>query len=48
MVFEVGYTKVSFSRPDDADFRFNAPPGTTVTEKATPTRKAPSAKEKAE
>jgi outer membrane lipoprotein-sorting protein len=30
--FEVAFTQVSFARPDDAQFRFNPPPGTTVTE----------------
>lgn len=35
-VFEVGYTSISFSRPDAAQFSFNAPPGTKVTQAQTP------------
>jgi outer membrane lipoprotein-sorting protein len=30
--YEVAFTQVNFARPDDAQFRFNAPPGTTVEE----------------
>jgi len=30
--FEIGFTQVSFSRPDDGVFTFNPPPGVTVTE----------------
>lgn len=30
--YEVAFTQVSFARPGDAQFRFNPPPGTTVTE----------------
>ncbi|MGI5237512.1 LolA family protein [Dactylosporangium sp. CA-139066] len=30
--FEVGFTSVSFARPDDAEFTFNPPAGTKVTE----------------
>lgn len=30
--FEVAFTEVSFDRPDDEQFRFNPPEGTTVTE----------------
>jgi len=30
--FEAAFTMVSFARPDDAQFTFNPPPGTTVTE----------------
>jgi outer membrane lipoprotein-sorting protein len=30
--YEVAFTQVSFSRPGDAQFRFNPPPGTTVEE----------------
>ena len=30
--FEVGFTSVSFARPDDAEFAFNPPAGTKVTE----------------
>ncbi len=29
--FEVGFSSVSFDRPDDAQFTFNPPPGATVT-----------------
>jgi len=32
IVFEVAYTSVDFSRPDDAEFVFNPPPGAKVTE----------------
>jgi outer membrane lipoprotein-sorting protein len=32
IVFEVGYTSVEFTRPDDAEFVFNPPPGAKVTE----------------
>jgi outer membrane lipoprotein-sorting protein len=31
-VFEVAYTSVDFTRPDDAEFVFNPPPGAKVTE----------------
>jgi outer membrane lipoprotein-sorting protein len=51
VAFEAAFTQISFDRPDDAQFRFNPPPGTTVKEekddgapapdKATPERKAP-------
>jgi outer membrane lipoprotein-sorting protein len=30
--FEVAFTRVSFARPDDAEFRFTPPPGVTVKE----------------
>src|SRR5207302_302045 len=30
--FEVGFTQVSFTRPDNGVFSFNPPPGTTVKE----------------
>jgi outer membrane lipoprotein-sorting protein len=30
--YEVAFTQISFDRPDDAQFAFNPPPGTTVTE----------------
>jgi outer membrane lipoprotein-sorting protein len=30
--YEVKFTQVSFARPDDSQFRFNPPPGTTVEE----------------
>jgi outer membrane lipoprotein-sorting protein len=40
--FEVAFTRVSFARPDDAEFRFTPPPGVTVkeggTDVATPRR----------
>jgi outer membrane lipoprotein-sorting protein len=32
IVFEVAYTSVEFTRPDDAEFVFNPPPGARVTE----------------
>jgi outer membrane lipoprotein-sorting protein len=32
IVFEVAYTTVNFTRPDDAEFVFNPPPGAKVTE----------------
>jgi outer membrane lipoprotein-sorting protein len=35
-VFEVGFSSVDFARPDAAQFAFNPPPGTTVTEGKTP------------
>lgn len=31
--FEIGYTHISFDRPDAAQFRFSPPPGATVTDK---------------
>ena len=46
LVFGVGYKQVSFTRPDDQQFEFNAPPGTTVTEAPKVERKAPSAKDR--
>jgi outer membrane lipoprotein-sorting protein len=46
--YEVAFTQVSFTRPDDAQFRFNPPPGTRVEEErsdppseAKPEHKAP-------
>jgi len=36
-VFEVAFSAVDFARPDAAQFAFNPPPGTTVTEGKTPT-----------
>jgi hypothetical protein len=42
VVFKVGYTHVSFARPDDSEFVFKAPPGTKVTEAPTPTQTVPS------
>ena len=41
IVFEVAYTSVDFTRPDDAEFVFNPPPGAKVTE-IQPSDKAPS------
>jgi len=35
-VFEVGFSSVDFARPDVAQFTFNPPPGTTVTEGKVP------------
>jgi hypothetical protein len=32
IVFEVAYTSVNFTRPDDSEFVFNPPPGAKVTE----------------
>jgi hypothetical protein len=32
IVFEVAYTSVDFTRPDDAEFVFSPPPGAKVTE----------------
>ena len=36
-VFEVAFSAVDFSRPDAAQFTFNPPPGTTVTDGKVPT-----------
>jgi outer membrane lipoprotein-sorting protein len=36
-VFEVAFSAVDFARPDAAQFTFNPPPGTTVTEGKAPT-----------
>jgi hypothetical protein len=36
-VFEVAFSSVDFARPEAAQFAFNPPPGTTVTEAKTPT-----------
>ena len=33
IVFEVAYTSVDFTRPDDSEFLFNPPPGAKVTER---------------
>ena len=46
LVFEVGYTDVNFTRPEDREFEFNPPPGTEVIEAATPEHKAPTAEER--
>jgi outer membrane lipoprotein-sorting protein len=42
IVFEVGYTSVDFTRPDDAEFVFNPPPGAKVTEVPPGDQKTPS------
>jgi len=46
LVFEVGYDSVSFTRPEDREFEFNAPPGTTVTEGEKITPRLPTDKER--
>ncbi|HVD81299.1 MAG TPA: outer membrane lipoprotein carrier protein LolA [Propionibacteriaceae bacterium] len=45
IVFEVAYTSVDFTRPDDAEFVFNPPPGAKVTE-VQPSDKTPSAQDR--
>jgi outer membrane lipoprotein-sorting protein len=45
IVFEVAYTSVDFTRPDDAEFVFNPPPGAKVTE-IQPSDKTPSAQDR--
>ena len=45
-VFEVGFTQVDFTRPDDADFTFNPPPGAKVTEIKPSDQKTPSAQDR--
>ncbi len=35
LVFEVGYTRVKFTRPENREFTFTPPPGTKVTEEGT-------------
>ncbi|MCA1481552.1 hypothetical protein, partial [Bradyrhizobium sp. NBAIM08] len=35
-VLDVGYTDVSFTRPEDSTFEFTPPPGSEVTEKTVP------------
>ena len=42
-VFQVAFNAVDFSRPDAAQFTFNPPPGTTVTESKVPAHAAPGA-----
>lgn len=37
--FDLGFTSVSFGRPDAGQFSFNPPPGTKVTERTLPTTK---------
>jgi outer membrane lipoprotein-sorting protein len=46
MVFEVAYTSVDFTRPDDSEFVFNPPPGAKVTEIKPNDQKTPSAQER--
>jgi outer membrane lipoprotein-sorting protein len=46
LVFEVGYDSVSFTRPEDREFEFNAPPGTKVTEEGSVTPRTPTDKER--
>ncbi len=50
LVFETGYTEVSFTRPEDREFVFTAPPGTEVTEgpAVEPGDRTPSTQDKAE
>ena len=45
IVFEVAYTSVDFTRPDDAEFAFNPPPGAKVTE-IKPNEQTPSAQDR--
>jgi outer membrane lipoprotein-sorting protein len=45
IVFEVAYTSVDFTRPDDAEFVFNPPPGAKVTE-IQPSDKTPNAQDR--
>ena len=45
IVFEVAYTSVDFTRPDDAEFVFNPPPGAKVTE-IQPSDQTPSAQDR--
>jgi outer membrane lipoprotein-sorting protein len=45
IVFEVAYTSVEFTRPDDAEFVFNPPPGAKVTE-IPPSDQTPSAQDR--
>jgi outer membrane lipoprotein-sorting protein len=47
IVFEVAYTSVDFTRPDDAEFVFNPPPGAKVTE-IKPNEQTPSAQQRKE
>ena len=46
LVFEVGYDSVSFTRPEDREFEFKAPPGTKVTEGETIAPRTPTEKER--
>ena len=45
IVFEVAYTSVDFTRPDDSEFLFNPPPGAKVTE-IPPRDQTPSAQDR--
>jgi outer membrane lipoprotein-sorting protein len=45
IVFEVAYTSVDFTRPDEAEFVFNPPPGAKVTE-IQPSDRTPSAQDR--
>ena len=45
LVFEVGYDSVTFTRPEDREFEFNAPPGTKVTEGGQVAPRTPTEKE---
>ena len=40
--FDIGFTQVSFDRPDASVFRFSPPPGATVTQVPAPSLKRPS------
>ena len=46
LVFEVGYTDVNFTRPEDREFEFKPPPGTEVVEATIPEHKAPTAEQR--
>ncbi len=46
LVFEVGYDSVSFTRPEDREFDFKAPPGTDVTEGGAIEPRKPTAEER--
>ena len=46
LVFEVGYDQVSFTTPDDREFEFNPPKGTTVKEAEPITPRTPTADER--
>jgi len=46
IVFEVAYTSVDFTRPDDSEFVFNPPPGAKVTEIKPSDQKTPGAEDR--
>ena len=46
LVLEVGYDQVSFTTPDDREFEFNPPKGTTVKEAEPITPRTPTADER--